>query len=339
MADIINDIENILVNFLVPQTQQIQRKYIFNLIPLLKKEAILLQQRQNLLLGYDRAISFYQEMGFHRTSAIALMYYNKEIIDIISEEKKLEQELIKAYQLVNKIRQIFTNEKIDYQIAAGSKTNQKLFQTKASFQQLKPLLNIQHRSEGYSIRINLTQQNVKQIQLKQNQEGQRSAAEIDNFSQGGSTLYSAVYRYYKDEKLWGGKGTFGDMYQAYRQLYFKSPEKKKNDWNPPGSQIAKALNRVVSGGGKKESFLTGGDNPFQQDKSGYGSRATLTTVSSTSHALEDLADGLQNFLQTNSTQSLKKMLTRYRTGSKVFNTAQKEARDYLDDLFKSISKN
>lgn len=330
----INNIEQILAELINEKTQEIKRKNLIALIPLLKKESSLLQEKQKILLSYDLIIASYMRTGLTRQSSIAQIYYQNETIDIYKQQQQLGQELIKAYQLVNKIRQLFTGQHIFYQIAAGSQTRQILLEATVSFNELAPLLSLQHRTQGYSIRINLTQQNVKNIQQKQKKEEQLTVSQVQSFTQKGSTLYSALYRYFKGEK-WNQKGNWGNLYQAYRSLYHKSTTKPKNNWKPSNREMAKALQNSL-GGGKAGSFLTGGDNPFEQDKAGYGSQATLTSVQSVANALLDLSQALVSFIKTSSTQELKKILTRYRTGSKVFNKGQKEARNYLDNFFKDF---
>lgn len=332
--DYINEIEQVLTQLINNETQEVKRAKIISLIPLLEKEATSLKEKESSLLAYDSIISAYMRHGLTRSSAIAQIHYLDKTIDIYLEQQLLYQQLIKSYQLVNKIRQLFTNQHVSYQIAAGSRKRQILLEANVSFDELTPLLSIQHRSEGYSIRINLTQKNVKNIQQQQKKDQQTIVPQVQHFTQQGSTLYSALYRYFKGE-IWNQKGNWGNLYQAYRSLYHKSPTKPKNNWKPSNREMAKALQNSL-GGGKEGSFLAGGDNPFEQDKAGYGNPATLTSVQSTSNALLDLSKGLNSFIKTSSTKQLKKILTKNKTGSKVFNQAQQEAREYLDDFFKKL---
>ena len=177
----------------------------------------------------------------------------------------------------------------------------------------------------------MLQQNYQKRQLQTG----KSIDQITNLTNSGSTLYSAVYRYFSDTKLGkGGVGNWGNFYQAYRLLYHKSS--KRNQYHPRRSTIAKAFSQVLSGGGKSGSFATGGDVLREQDKASFGSNPTLTSTRTVVNTLKDLANNLQIYINTNSIQPLTKMLIRKNTTNKVEKKAYQEATEALKEALLSI---
>lgn len=176
---------------------------------------------------------------------------------------------------------------------------------------------------------------LRETYKKRQLEAGKAINEVIELTNQGSTLYSAVYRYFSNKKLGlGGVGNWGNFYQAYRLLYHKSS--KRNQYRPRESTIAKAFSQVLSGGGKAGSFATGGDVLRQQDKASFGSNPTLTSTKTVTNALNDLANNLQIYINTNSIQPLIKMLIRQKADNKIERKARDEAIESITSLFKNV---
>lgn len=321
MADVIN----LLAQALNQQTIKLKQQKFSDLIVLLKQKSDQIALKEQLLLNYDSIIANYTAQGMSRASAITQGYQEGKIdINITQKEKDLMNSILDGYETVNKIREILTKEQILYQIGAGSKTSEKILQDTLNFEEVSPYLYIQHRTEGYSIRIKVSQTMLQQNYEKRQLQAGKSIDQITHLADSGSTLYSAVYRYFSNSRLGkGGVGNWGNFYQAYRLLYHKSP--KHNQYHPRRGTIAKAFSQVLSGGGKSGSFATGGDVLREQDKASFGSNPTLTSTRSVVNALKDLANNLQIYVNTSSIQPLTKMLIRKNTANKVERKAYQEA--------------
>lgn len=334
----LSQINNILANALNQQTLLLKQKSLYPLIILLKKTSKNIQLKEKEIMNYNSIISNYMSQGMSRKSAITQGYIQGKIsIDINQKEKQLLNSIVEGYQIVNQVRQKLTKEKISYQIGAGNKASETIMQDSLSFDQLVPYLYIESRAQGYSVRIRVSQTMLKDTFQKRHREIKNNVDEVIALTSEGSTLYSAVYRYFTYNKLDRGKatvGNWGNFYQAYRLLYNRSP--RKNQYRPRETTIAKAFSQVLSGGGKSGSFATGGDVLFEQDKASFGSNPTLTSTQSVTSALNDLAKNLQIYINTSSIQPLTKMLVRQQAGTKVERKARDQAIQSIKQALSSI---
>ena len=324
MADVTaKDIEKLVANALEAPTQKAKRDGLKNIIENINQVAKEIQEDHQNLMFYNSEIDRIQSQGMSRKSAIHYAYTIEKVdFNIKLAQENLQQKALEGYEIVNKIRQKFTKQVISYQIGVGSKKREFLIQTKMSYDELVPNLYLEKRSDGYSIRIKLSQRKMKELSKKREQEGKKAINDVEVFTAGGSTLYSAVYRYFTNEKL-RQKGNWGNFYQVYQYLLAKSP--KKNKYHPSNSVIANAFSKVLGGGGKGGSFAAGGDVGTSQDKASFGSNPTLTTVNTITNQLLDLSNNLQIFLTTGSQQGLIQMLTRENLGIKTIDVARDQA--------------
>lgn len=335
-TDYILQINNTLAEALEQPTLELKRQKLIPLINTLRKIAGNIDFQSNWLRSYDSIINNYIDQGMSRTSAITQGYIEGKIgVKITEEEQTLLRLMLEGYEAVNIVRQIFTGETITYQIGAGGQTTGKILEANVSFDELLPYLYIEHRSSSYSVRIITTQQNVKQMLEQQHQDVQNSVQQLEAFVPGASTLYSAVYRYYTDERLQQKKGNWGNMYEAYRLLLARS--KKGNLWKPQNRTIAKAFSTVLSGGGAGGAFIKGGDVLTLQAKGGFGSNATLiSSDQAVTNALQELADSLQTYVNSGEVQQLEQLLIRKQSGQKVFREAYRNAKIHLYNTLTTI---
>ena len=64
---------------------------------------------------------------------------------------------------------------------------------------------------------------------------------------------------------------------------------------------------------------------LEQDKGGIGSRPTLTSITTVLNTLTDLANALQEFVNSSSIDTLINMLTQKKVGVEMFDMVQEEA--------------
>lgn len=330
------EIEELVGKALNAPTQKLKRENIESVITNIKQIAKQLQINQSNLMLYNSEIDKIQAQGMDRKSAIHYAYTIGKIdSDLEKAQEQFQQKALESYQIINKIRQKFTNEIISYQIGVGSSKREFLIQAKMTYEELVPYFYLEKRSEGYAIRIKLSQQIMKDLKSKREKEKQAAINEVEVFTEGASTLYSAVYRYFTNEKL-QQKGNWGNFYEVYQYLLAKSA--KKNKYHPKTKTIAQAFSIVLKGGGKGGSFAAGGDIGLYQDKASFGSNPTLTSVNTIINQLLDLSNNLQDFITTGNQQGLINMLTREKIGIKSIDLAREQAIDSIKETLSKISK-
>lgn len=334
------DIEKIVAEALDQPTKEAKKSALAQLGINLQKIAEQIRQQETKIMDYDSEIRRYTSQGMSRASAITQAYKEGRIDAVISEEEqKLMDLILNGYLAVEKVRSALTGETIDYQIGAGSKKTGKVIEATMSYEELAPFFKIEYKSEGYSIRIRVSQKMVKTVLQKQHSEIQENVNEVVNFTPGASSLYSSVFRYYTDTRLNHGTGTvgnWGNFYEAYRLLLAKSD--RGNLWVPSADSIAEAFREVLSGGGKSGSFAAGGDVLSTQVKAAFGSSPTLTSSQSVVNALYDLKSALDQYIETSSADALVGMLTRAQGGEAIFESARQEAEDSIRQLLEGFTK-
>lgn len=294
-----------------------------------------IEAQQTRITDFQDIIKKYQNAGLSRKSAITQGYKEGKItLNITNEEQVLMNLILEGYETVVKVREILTKQVITYQVAAGGKKTGKIMELSTTLNDLLPYLYIEYRSDGYSIRIRTTQKNLREIYTNRQIEAGVAVEEIETFVPTASSLYSATYRYFTDERL-KQKGNWGNLYEAYRSLLARS--KNGNDWIPDTKTIADAFAMVLAGGGKSGGFGTGGDVMLEQDKGGIGSRPTLTSITTVLNTLTDLANALQEFINSSSVDTLVSMLTQKRVGVEMFDMVQEEATEAIREALLGIS--
>lgn len=334
------DIERIVAEALDQPTKEVKKSALTQLGIKLEKIAKQIQQQESKIMSYDSEIQRFISQGMSRASAITQAYKENKIDVVINEEEqKLMDLILSGYLAVEKVRSALTGETIDYQIGAGSKKTGKIIEANMTYEELAPYFKLEYRSEGYSIRIRVSQKMVKTVLQKQYSEINQNVDEIVSFTPGASSLYSSVFRYYTDTRLNSGTGTvgnWGNFYEAYRLLLAKS--KQGNLWIPDVDSIASAFREVLSGSGKSGSFAAGGDVFNTQVKGTFGSSPTLTSSQSVINALLDLKMALEQYIETSSADALVNMLTRSQGGEAIFESARQEAEDNIRRLLESFNK-
>lgn len=334
-----SNIEQILSTFLSQATKNKKRQQLFLLIQQLKSLS------KEIALCHDIAMQYSEEnliqklknkYGIETFSAASIALEDSKM-NILKEnaENILLEKSLEGYEAVNKVRQFITKQKIYYSLGVGSQRNTSFYQIAASYKELSSNIYLERRSEGYSLRIRLSRKALQEIQNQRKNQYEEGISALQKFMGDGSTLYSAIYRYFTQNRLGDkGKGNWGHFYEVYRYLYYKSP--KRNNYKPQKSTINKAFNSVLAGGGSSGSFSGGGDVGLEQDKFSAGSNPTLSSVSTIINQLDLLSLNLEELINNNDTDSLVKFLTRQKIGIKTIDQARNQAIQNIKDFAKTL---
>ena len=319
----IGDIEKIFINAFEQPTQQLKKQQLNTAIKSIEKLKDEIDKIQETLLFYENQKKRLISLGLSKNAASYYML-NVEHLDISQtyQENLLQQKALEGYELVQNIRKKLTNESITYQIGVGSKTREKLLETSMTYDELVPFLYLEKRADTYAIRIKLSQRKLQQLNKERKVKLQIQADTIDIFTQGASTLYSKIYRYFTNTRL-TKKGNWGNFYEVYRKLVKESPQ--GNNWNPSNIIIANAFKSVLAGSGIGGSFATGGDQGLEQDKASFGNNPTLTSVITIINTLDSLVISLQDFINNGNEKGLIKLFTGQDIENTVVDMAKEEA--------------
>lgn len=326
----------LFIDILKQPTQEKKREQFQIIINQIEKVKTKIDQTNTLLDLYNTTIDRLKGQGLSKQSAqhyaVNILHLN---ISLKREEQQLQKVALEGYEIIQKVREKLTKQHILYQIGVGSKKREILLETKMSYAELVPLLYLEKRTDGYTIRIKASQKQMKQLNKARQQQMQVSVDQINIFTPGASSLYSSVYRYYKNERLNQKIGNWGNFYETYRRLLFMSPH--GNKWVPDANTIANAFKETLSNVGSQGSFSVGGDVGLESDKFAAGNRPTLTSINTIINQLDLLIQGLQDYLNNNNEEGLIKMFVGVDSETKVLKGAQMEAIDNLREVLKSFN--
>lgn len=326
------EIEKIFIQAVKQPTQDLKKKQLSRFIIEVKKLRDQIDKMQETMLFYDNEKKRLISLGLSKETASHYML-NVQHLDISQsyQQNQLQEKALQGYQLIQKLRKKLTHEPIIYQIGVGSKKREKLLETTITYDELEPMFYMEKRADGYAIRIKLSQRKIIQLNRERKTRLKSEADTIDIFTEGASTLYSQVYRYFSNNRL-TQKGNWGNFYQVYRSLVHSSPE--GNKWKPSVEIIMNAFKSVLSNSGVSGSFATGGDNGLEQDKASFGNNPTLTSVNTIINTLDSLIVSLQDFINTNSDIGLVKLFT----GIDLERETVDAGKEYAVDILKAQLK-
>ena len=268
----------------------------------------------------------------------ALMETSSETVDnyikfkaLNEEHQKIKSFLVDGYKSLQTIRQIFTNEKIDYQVAIlGEKTSYEFVLSEKEFLSMAQL---SYDSKGdfslnsLKIRVGAYGDVTKEYKTVEN----RLLKEIN----GHKTVWGAVTEFFEDKKA-----NEGNIYETYRNIL--ANRKNKNEIPPlvRKNQIEKAFSAVKSG---TQSSMKGGDTLLEQDKvvSKHASIINVNLVHTTFVKIENI---FENFIKTNNRQdfinSLQSLFVNNtkgrRTIDKLTKVLESDARQAIEDIIQAM---
>ena len=279
------------------------------------------------------------------------------------EHQKIKSFLVDGYKSLQNIRQIFTNEKIDYQVAIlGKRTSYEFILSEKEFLSMAQLFydtKGDFSLDSFKIRVGNYGETAKKYKTAEN----RLLKEIN----GHKTVWGAVTEFFdnrnkkaneegakdnekdavtefsdkkKDKKKKKKKDNEGNIYETYRNIL--ANRQGKNEIPPlvRNNQIEKAFSAVKSG---TQSSIKGGDTLLEQDKviSKHASIINVNLVHTTFVKIENI---FENFIKTNNRQdfidSLQSLFVNNtkgrRTIDKLTKALESDARQAIEDIIQAM---
>lgn len=182
--------------------------------------------------------------------------------------------------------------------------------------------------------MNASQKKIKDLGKKRAEK--LNLTSFKQFVQHGSSMYSAVYRFYTNTTLHSEYnlnkiGNKGNFYQVYRFLYLSNH--RNNKIIPSNDEIANAFRRTLSNVGSSGSFAHGGDIGLEQDKA---ANATFLDIKTLCNILYETANAIQQSLELNNTEIFVKMLSSQKTGIQIIDEAAEETTKKIQENMQKI---
>ena len=304
-----------------------------------KKKKITLEDCYKILALAKESNRKYEELNNKVSPKIkTLIETSSEEVENYIKFKALNEEhqeimsfLVDGYKSLQMIRQIFTNEKIDYQVAIlGEKTSYEFVLSEKEFLSMAQLSY--NSKEDFSlnslkIRVGAYGDVTKEYKTVEN----RLLKKIN----GHKTVWGAVTDFFADKKI-----NQGNIYETYRNIL---ANRKNKNTIPPSvtkSQIEEAFSAVKSG---TQSSVKGGDTLLEQDKvvSKHASIINVNLVHTTFVKIENI---FENFIKTNNRQdfidSLQSLFVNNtkgrRTIDKLTKALESKARQAIEDIIQAM---
>ena len=270
------------------------------------------------------------------------------------EHQKIKSFLVDGYKSLQNIRQIFTNEKINYQVAIlGKRTSYEFILSEQEFLDMADLFyetKGEFSLDSFKIRVGSYGKTTKAYKTAEN----RLLKKIN----GHKTVWGAVTEFFdkenkkanekdavtefsdKKKKKKKKKVNEGNIYETYRNIL--ANRQGKNEIPPlvTNNQIKKAFSAVKSG---TQSSVKGGDTLLEQDKvvSKHASIINVNLVHTTFIKIENI---FENFIKTNNRQdfidSLQSLFVNNtkgrRTIDKLTKALESDARQAIEDIIQSM---
>ena len=323
------------------------------------KKKITLEDCYKILALAKESNRKYEELNNKVAPKIqALIETSSETVDdyikfkaLNEEHQKIKSFLVDGYKSLQMIRQIFTNEKIDYQVAIlGKRTSYEFILSEKEFLSMARLF---YETEGefslnsFKIRVGNYGDTTKAYKTAEN----RLLKEIN----GHKTVWGAVTEFFDNknkeaneedavtefsDKKKKKKVNEGHIYETYRNIL--KNRQGKNEIPPlvTNNQIEKAFSAVKSG---TQSSMKGGDTLLEQDKvvSNHASIINVNLVHTTFVKIENI---FENFIKTNNRQdfidSLQSLFVNNtkgrRTIDKLTKVLESDARQAIENIIQAM---
>ena len=278
------------------------------------------------------------------------------------EHQKIKSFLVDGYKSLQNIRQIFTNEKINYQVAILGK--KKSYEFVLSEQEFLDMSELFYETKGefslnsFKIRVGSYSDTTKKYKTAEN----RLLKKIN----GHKTVWGAVTEFFdnkdkkaneedaknkkanekdavtdnSDKKKKKKKTNEGNIYETYRNILANRQRKNTIPPSVTTKQIEKAFSAVKSG---TQSSVKGGDTLLEQDKvvSKHASIINVNLVHTTFVKIENI---FENFIKTNNRQdfidSLQSLFVNNtkgrRTIDKLTKALESDARQAIEDIIQAM---
>lgn len=305
-----------------------------------EKKKITLEDCNKILVLARESNRKYEELNNKVSSKVkALIETSSEEVENYNKFKALNEEqqeimsfLVDGYKSLQMIRQIFTNEKIDYQVAIlGKKTSYEFVLSEKEFLSMAQL---SYDSKGdfsldsLKIRVGVYGNITKEYKTAEN----RLLEEIN----GHKTVWGAVVKFFADKE----KINQGNVYETYRNILVNRKNKNRIPPSVTKRQIERAFSSVKSG---TQSSIKGGDTLLEQDKviSRHASIINVNLIHTTFVKIENI---FENFIKTNNRQdfinSLQSLFVNdtkgRRTIDKMSKILESDAKQAIENIIQSM---
>lgn len=325
-----------------------------------KKKKITLEDCYKILALAKESNRKYEELNNKVSSKIkTLIETSSEEVENYIKFKALNEEhqeimsfLVDGYKSLQMIRQIFTNEKIDYQVAIlGEKTSYEFVLSEKEFLSMAQLSynpNGDFSLNSLKIRVGNYGDTTKAYKTAEN----RLLKEINEHK----TVWGAVTEFFdnKDKKAneedavtefsdnsdKKKKTNEGHIYETYRNILKNRQGKNTIPPSVTTKQIEEAFSAVKSG---TQSSVKGGDTLLEQDKvvSKHASIINVNLVHTTFIKIENI---FENFIKTNNRQdfidSLQSLFVNNtkgrRTIDKLTKVLESDARQAIENIIQAM---
>lgn len=328
-----------------------------------KKKKITLEDCYKILTLAKEMNRKYEELNNKVSPKIkALIETSSETVENYTKFKALHEEhqeiksfLVDGYKSLQTIRQIFTNEKINYQVAILGK--EKSYEFVLSEKEFLSMTQLFYETKGdfsldsFKIRVGNYGDTTKAYKIAEN----RLLKEIN----GHKTVWGAVTEFFdnkdkkaneedavtefsdnSDKKKKKKKTNEGNIYETYRNILENRQGKNEIPPRVTNNQIEKAFSAVKSG---TQSSVKGGDTLLEQDKvvSKHASIINVNLVHTTFVKIENI---FENFIKTNNRQdfidSLQSLFVNNtkgrRTIDKLTKVLESDARQAIENIIQAM---
>lgn len=326
-----------------------------------EKKKITLEDCYKILALAKEMNRKYEELNNKVSPKIkALIETSSETVENYTKFKALHEEhqeiksfLVDGYKSLQMIRQIFTNEKINYQVSILGK--RRSYEFILSEKEFLSMAQIFYETKGdfsldsFKIRVGNYGNTTKAYKIAEN----RLLKEIN----GHKTVWGAVTEFFDSKnkkaneegavtefsdkkKKKKKKVNEGNIYETYRNIL--ANRQNQNEIPPlvTNDQIEKAFSAVKSG---TQSSMKGGDTLLEQDKvvSKHASIINVNLVHTTFVKIENI---FENFIKTNNRQdfidSLQSLFVNKTKGRRVIDKLTKalesKARQAIENIIQAM---
>lgn len=324
-----------------------------------KKKKITLEDCYKILTLAKEMNRKYEELNNKVTPKIQdLMETSSEEVEnyikfkaLNEEHQKIKSFLVDGYKSLQNIRQIFTNEKIDYQVAIlGEKTSYEFVLSEKEFLSMAQLsydsrgdfslnsLKIRVGAYGDVTKAYKTAENRLLKEINGHKTVWGAVTEFfDNKNKEANEEEDAAVTEFSDKKK---KINEGHIYETYRNILKNRQGKNTIPPSVTTDQLEKAFSAVKSG---TQSSIKGGDTLLEQDKvvSKHASIINVNLVHTTFVKIENI---FKNFIKTNNRQdfinSLQSLFVNNtkgrRTIDKLTKVLESDARQAIENIIQAM---
>lgn len=288
----VNVIKQALENAYSAPTKEITKQYFLKVLKQIK------QYNLELKIFYDKIDMLSRPIIFEEDKSDITKTYEvfKKLRYLESEADKILKD---GYRILDILREFFTQEKITYRI--GIEYYGDLYEKTLTLEEL-----LKYTTVSYNTRSNIDNLYKLRMTNKSNLRQAFQKAENTLVTKKGdaSTIYSKVREYTRAKSTSAKDRNKGNAYEVYRLLAMQYGNRIPPAPDISDETIAETFERVRR---NTISSIQGGDILTEQVKF-FSSAPSLVTTANIRNNLMKIEEEFENFINTNNTQQLEKVL-------------------------------